>query len=249
MKDHAEARYFIGCFYNYGIIVNTDLAEAVFYYMGASELNHHLALDVLGTHIFARGAAYHEEAAGYYLRAAELGDYIAQANIAALYESGYGVDMSWEVAKGWYEKAALQGHWESAYRLGNHYISSIGEGISEENSIAFNWLLQAAKLGHNYAIERVAIAYFNGIGTEKDKRESYKWARTSQDLLNSDQFPTYTKEMKKFLDVIKKSMNQKEIKEADQYASEFIEDFAAKKFIGIENDDQPEYRFKKRISS
>jgi TPR repeat protein len=48
LKDHAEARYFIGCFYNYGIIVNSNPAEAVFHYMGASELNHTLALDILG---------------------------------------------------------------------------------------------------------------------------------------------------------------------------------------------------------
>ena len=102
LKDHAEARYFIGCFYNYGIIVNSDPAEAVFHYMGASELNHPLALDVLGTCTFnGYGTAKDlKKAAGYYLRAAELGDYISQSNIGALYDSGYGVDINWEIAKG-----------------------------------------------------------------------------------------------------------------------------------------------------
>ena len=252
LKDHAEARYFIGCFYNYGIIVDQNPTEGVWHYMGAAELNHPLALDVLGTCTFAGYGTIkdYKEAATYYLRAAQLGDYIAQSNIGSMYDSGYGVNMDWDMAKYWYEKSANQGHWESAYKLGNHYLSKSDDSLSDENKIAFKWLLQAANQGHNYSIQKVSNAYFLAIGTEKDKREAYKWACRSQDLLSSDKFPIFTQEMSDFLDVIKNSMSQEELIEADKYYSDFIENLTDKNFIcEIDNDDQPQHRFRNRISS
>ena len=128
--------------------------------------------------------------------------------------------------------------------------SKTDDSLSDENKTAFKWLLQAANQGHNYSIQKVSNAYFLGIGTEKDKREAYKWACRSQDLLYSDKFPIYTQEMSDFLDIIKKSMRQQEIIEAGKYYSNFLENLTDKNFIcEFDNDDLPQHRFRKRISS
>lgn len=81
---------------------------------------------------------------------ANRGNPVAQFFIANMYAAGEGVDQDFEVANGWYEKSAEQGHVESAVRLATNY--RLGQGFDEINHHkATKWLYMAAEAGHPIA--------------------------------------------------------------------------------------------------
>ena len=89
-----------------------------------------------------------EEAAKWYLKAAEQGHADAQYKLAGCYENGWGVDEDGEAAAEWYMKAAEQGHADAQYEIG-YFLYNVCDGCEEEG---LEWWRKAAEQGQEDAI-------------------------------------------------------------------------------------------------
>jgi TPR repeat protein len=78
-----------------------------------------------------------------------------------------------ELARAWYQKAAGQGHVESAYHCGMLCIKMKGEAMKQ----AAYWLGKAANAGHVDAQHQLAVVLGNGVGVKHDPEESLRWHR------------------------------------------------------------------------
>ena len=62
-----------------------------------------------------------------------------------MYHHGQGVDVNYEKAFEWWEKAAKQGEAEAQYNLGSMYEN--GHGVDQDDSMAMRWYAKAAAQG------------------------------------------------------------------------------------------------------
>ena len=72
-----------------------------------------------------------QEAAKWYLKAAEKGYLNAMYNIAVCYESGYGTTQNVGEAMAWYLKAAEQDHTQAQYNLALCHLKSHTQNYDE----------------------------------------------------------------------------------------------------------------------
>lgn len=86
-----------------------------------------------------------EQARHWYTIAAKQGHPLAQRNLAALYDGGYGVERDPFKAFFWYRQAALQGQPHSQLMTG--MMSLYGTGTAQDNEQATYWFQQAAQSG------------------------------------------------------------------------------------------------------
>lgn len=81
---------------------------------------------------------------------AEAGVPEAQYGIGFMYESGWGVEKSFEEAFRWYQLAAQQGHVKAQFNLGMLYRN--GQGVSQNDALGLYWIQTAADRGDERAI-------------------------------------------------------------------------------------------------
>ncbi len=106
-------------------------------------------------------------------RAAGQGLALAQANLAAMYLRGYGVEKNPEQAVSWLQKAAEQDDGPAQFELGN--LLSNGHGLPRDEPLAASWYRRAAANGHYPAQARLGYLYAHGTGVEKDRVEAFLW--------------------------------------------------------------------------
>lgn len=124
------------------------------------------------------GTKNEAQAADYYLKAAQQGHAKAAFNLAAMYETGRGVDKkSDEQAFNWYLKAAELGDVDATYSVGTLYQT--GTGVAKSNERAFDWYLKAAKLGDANGQNSVGVFYTLGKGTTQSDSEAVYWFRSA----------------------------------------------------------------------
>mmetsp|Transcript_13861 Transcript_13861/g.35377 ORF Transcript_13861/g.35377 Transcript_13861/m.35377 type:complete len:241 (-) Transcript_13861:48-770(-) len=117
----------------------------------------------LGTLLLQKGERF--EAAQWTLRAAKQGDLEAQACLAALYESGWGVPSNIVKAAKWYRRAADRGHAKSQGVLGTYYEE--GWGVPRDVSLAALYYRKAAMQGLATAQCDLGRLYERGDGVPK----------------------------------------------------------------------------------
>ncbi len=83
---------------------------------------------------------------------AEAGNAEAQAGLAGLYASGFGVAPDPRAAAAWYERAARAGHRVARLNLGD--MLARGQGIARDRVAAHAWLELAARQGSDWAAAR-----------------------------------------------------------------------------------------------
>jgi hypothetical protein len=93
--------------------------------------NEALRLDLTGSTTAVRRAF------DLYRRAAEAGLPEAQFNVAAMLDSGRGVESDWPQAAIWYARAAARGNKRAAYNLGQLYQE--GRGVPPNEDLARTW--------------------------------------------------------------------------------------------------------------
>ena len=76
---------------------------------------------------------------------AESGDAGAQYNVGYMYDTGKGVQASYEEAVKWYRKAAEQGYPHAQNSLGDMYAA--GQGVPQDYEEAYKWFALAANQG------------------------------------------------------------------------------------------------------
>jgi uncharacterized protein len=92
----------------------------------------------------------YQEAARWYLKAANQGHDGAQNNLGKLYEEGQGVEQDHIIAVQWYQKAADQGLSVAQFNLAEMYMN--GRGVKPNTDQAQVWYRKAAAQGHRKAI-------------------------------------------------------------------------------------------------
>jgi TPR repeat protein len=99
----------------------------------------------------AAGATLHAQAAGYsrhhahvvqVIRAAKHGNVRAQARLAWMYSTGFGVPQDYIRAAKWYYRAAKRGHGGAQFQLG--LLHNKGQGVERDLVRAYMWLNRSA---------------------------------------------------------------------------------------------------------
>lgn len=118
----------------------------------AATKNHAKSQDYLG-HLYFTGKGVvksYSQALKWYLKAAEQGNIASQKQLAMIYSTGrYGGEQSTEQAAYWYERAAALGDVPAMYRTGIAYYE--GKGVKQSQTLAIDWLKQAAAGGYEPA--------------------------------------------------------------------------------------------------
>ncbi len=135
----------------------------------------------LGDYYKGEGAEQsYEEAAKWYLKAAEQGNADAQLRLGHCYYEGEGVEQSYEEAVKWYLKAAEQDNFYAPYVLGKRYYE--GEGVEQSYEEAVKWYRRAAAQGHVSAMVNLGVCYERGYGVEQSYEGAVSWYREVGDL-------------------------------------------------------------------
>lgn len=110
------------------------------------------------------------EAVTWYRKAADMGDRMAQGNLAYMYRTGRGVPRKYETAAQWYRKAADQGSLRSQRNLG--ILHQYGRGVPQDDAEAVRWYRKAADGGDAKAQANLAFMYTTGRGVEKSDKQA-----------------------------------------------------------------------------
>lgn len=109
------------------------------------------------------GAASLEKVFELYARSAELGNPIAQYNIAMMYSNGESVYVDYQQAAYWFTKSAQQDFPAAQYRLGEMYYFGIG-GLPRDQAKAVALFQAAAQQGDPDA--QLNLAMIEGSGAD-----------------------------------------------------------------------------------
>ena len=106
-----------------------------------------------------------------WLPLAEAGDPEAQANVGYMYEEGLGVSQQFDVAVGWYEKAAASGSMQANHNLG--MIFAEGRGTPQSWVRALRYFEEAA---NDIPASRYMIGYtyFQGEGNIQNRPRAFR---------------------------------------------------------------------------
>ena len=85
-----------------------------------------------------------------------------------------GVPQSFEKARVWYERSAVQGYVDAQYALGLLYTTGPG-GREVDYASGFRWFKMAALQGDARAQTNVGLAYYDGNGVKQDYEEAAHW--------------------------------------------------------------------------
>jgi uncharacterized protein len=148
---------------------------------------------------------------------ANKGDARAQFDLGQLYANGWGVRRDFDIAVGWYSKAAEQGLAIAQYNLGVAYAN--GDGVPQDDREAGKWYRLAADQGDAAAQLNLGIAYANGWGVPHDLTNAYMWTKSSmlRYVPTSAARFTASKSLKK----ISQDMTSVQIAEAQKLSSEW----------------------------
>ncbi len=98
----------------------------------------------------------------------------AQATLALIYDTGYGVPKNERESARLLRLAADQGDERSMFNLANAYY--FGRGLSVDQAEGLKWSRAAAAKGHARAMYNVGYAYFDGKGgVDQNYAEALSW--------------------------------------------------------------------------
>eukprot|EP01080_Neovahlkampfia_damariscottae_P002246 gene2246-2420_t len=126
----------------------------------------------------------YEKSVDFFKKAAELGDFIAQFNLAYCYDEGKGIEQNFEKAFYWYKRSAESGDFRAQCNLGNCYNN--GQGVLADPKQAFFWFKKSAEQDYSTGQCNLALCYESGIGTEQDYSKAAYWYHKASDQGNSN---------------------------------------------------------------
>jgi uncharacterized protein len=111
---------------------------------------------------------------------AESGDAEAANTLGILYKEGFGVNLNFNKAVKWFEKAYSYGNEQAAYSLGYMYLKGLGN-IPQDYTQAIHWFQKS-----NYPMAKhwLAKCYYYGYGLEIDKIKAIEILKENA-ILNS----------------------------------------------------------------
>ena len=186
-KNDGEAKLILGLIY---LDMVTGIEEPVDKAYGLTLLQEAWQLGVVDAghilfkvYFYGHGVRVNHPLALVYLEAsAEKGYIRSQKNLAYAYRGNSQgpqprgiVELDIEKARYWFTKAAEQGDAESATQLAQIYYK--GLGVPKDDKVAFEWLKRAENMPFEGRMSHsgLAMCYEQGIGTEVDLVQAYKY--------------------------------------------------------------------------
>jgi TPR repeat protein len=180
-----EAMTFLGwIYYNNGLGVIRDYAEAVRWYRKAADAGNAQAMHNLG-YMYHRGQGVtqdYAEAAYWYRKAADAGNSDGMTNLGWIYKDGLGMTQDYAKAAYWYRKAADAGNAQAMYNLGHMYRD--GLGVTQDYAKAAYWYRKAADAGNEWGMGHLGVMYRDGRGVTQDYAKAAYWYRKAADAGN-----------------------------------------------------------------
>ncbi|MBX7523727.1 sel1 repeat family protein [Klebsiella pneumoniae] len=105
--------------------------------------------------------------------AGENGDVEAQYALGLMYLHGEILDVDYQQAKIWYEKAADQSDPRAQAKLGVMYAN--GLGVNQDYQQSKSWFEKAAEQGYVDAQYNLGVIYENGEGVSQDFHQARVW--------------------------------------------------------------------------
>ena len=178
--------------YRFGKGVTEDKRRAFELYLKAAELGDTDAMKIVGVMLYiGEGTTENNEQSFYWTKRAvdesNNDDAIAIENLAYAYRNGIGTAPNPYKAFELYEQAAELGDAEAMNIVG--VMLYIGEGTTENNEQSFYWTKRAVDESNNddaIAIENLAYAYRNGIGTAPNPYKAFELYEQAANLGNID---------------------------------------------------------------
>lgn len=114
---------------------------------------------------------------------ASLGDKESQYSLGKKFESGDGVDQSFEAAIFWYILASDSGSDVAKYEIARFY--ECGLGVDESMTTAIRWYRESAESGNIDSQLKIGEMYEHGDGVEQSLEEAALWYRKAADNGNA----------------------------------------------------------------
>ena len=195
-----EAQYRLALMYFNGESVPESYRDALHWFEQAAKAGHADAqFRVAAMYDASEGVRRSNPLTSYkwYKRAAEQGHPQAQFVMGNLYADGVRVPQNYEKAFAWYKKAAENGHVLAQYEVARYFDVGLEsvlctqsvtpakcrertrnahlQRIEQDDAVALEWFLQAARGGHAAAQLRVGQMYEDGEGTQRDYKRAVEW--------------------------------------------------------------------------
>jgi len=169
----ALAQMVLGMMYSWGVAVEQDFDLALEMHILAHEQGITRATFFIGDLNY--WALENPEQSVLWIReAAELGNGMAQLNMAIFYHRGdRGLSQNYEQTAYWYLLAADQGAASAMLSLG--VLHELGNGVEQSYELAYEWYLQAAELDAVVAFYNLGRLYFYGNGVAQDSEQAIYW--------------------------------------------------------------------------
>lgn len=108
----------------------------------------------------------------------------AQFRLGAMHYHGQGVPEDEKLAVYWLRKAALQGHTEAMFELGNAYLlgQDAAKLVPDPDREAALWYFQAASAGHAEAQYHLGLLFLAGKGVIESRKEAMNWFKKAAAL-------------------------------------------------------------------
>ncbi len=182
-QDVPEALYDLGCLYSVGKGVKQDEAKGTRMILRAADLLNALDPDTMsGTELRTLARILLDEqsadrkperAAALLSAATDKGDYLSEAFLGILYNTGNGVAQDYETAVRLLSEAAEHGVRIAKCELGFLYLN--GLGVEQDFQKAREYYTSAAAEGHPAGIVNLAVMDDHGFGIEQpDRKKAYE---------------------------------------------------------------------------
>lgn len=143
---------------------------------------------------------------------ASKGDATAQFLLGWMYCKGKGLPQDYHQAITWYEKAGEQGNVRALSSLRVMYLEGLGVDVNI-SKVAY-WALKGAQAGDLECQAHLVSLYLGGKGVSRDPIRAYAWSLIARD--NGDYWRNSISRL-----LLKLSLTERQIKEAEQYAEEW----------------------------
>jgi hypothetical protein len=110
---------------------------------------------------------------GWFEKAANQGDAVAEYSVGSFYIYGWAVAKDYSQALTWFQKAAAQGNVRAEEDLGSIYAG--GLGVPKDYAQALAWYQRAADQGFAAAEDNLGLIYEKGLGVPKDSGKALTW--------------------------------------------------------------------------
>lgn len=172
----------------------------------------------------ATGKKEYEQAVKWFRASALQGHKEAQHDLGFMFRNGYGVKLDYEEALKWFRSATQQGDLPSEIAIGEMYEK--GQGVPQNYAEALKRYRPNAETGNARAQFNLGVLYSKGLGVPQNDIYAHMWLSVAA---RGSPRTAFGKEAQKVRDSVAKRMDQAQLTEAQELATQQWEKVWAKR--------------------